>query len=1627
MQIKHLFLILTIICTLLLPSFVRAQQDEPQVVNIPDPNLAAVIRNTIGDDTITTHAMLALRTLYAGGYGIEDLTGIEHAQNLDFWLDLGNNNISDLSPLAELKKLERISLAGNNISDLSPLAELKNLKFLYLYDNNISDLSSLAELKKLEILLLRGNNISDISAIVGLTQLETLDLNKNNISVIPPLAELKKLETLGLTRNNISDISGLAGLTQFFAFDLRDNNISDLSPLTELKNLKQLNLQDNNISDLSPLADSELKNLEDLFLIRNNISDISGLAGLTQLKGLHLHDNNISDISAIVELTQLEYLSLSSNNISDISGLAGLTRLKILNLSSNNISDVSALAELKNLESLRLTYNNILDVSPLVGLINLKPRGGFYSALAIDANPLNYASINTHIPAMQAKGIEVGFGDRVPETLLQISGDAQQGGVNSALPLPFVVRVLDQGGGQFAGVPVTFTITTGEGELSATTVETDTNGKATALFQMGATPGTTTVRVTAPNISEPVEFTVTAIPHSEPVIVRDGNLRAKIMETLGKPFDETLTITDMLQLRTLTVDNMNIYDLTGLAYASNLKSLSLQGNRISNVAPLSGLTQLTTLDLRRNWISDMSPLRGLVHLKDADGLYLESNPLSDTSLQTYIPLLQEAGVNVYFDGKSLPSSPVVRLIYFLPRDRRPRPDINAQMDRLIKDIQMFYADEMERHGFGRKTFQFETDADGNAVVYHIAGKYEDTHYQRYSVWSEIGEQFDTSRHIYLATLDVSTEVIGSGYNVSCGVVDIATSRGFSNRALIPAAGGCFNVTGAAHELGHTFHLPHDYRNDSYLMSHGRYKNKLSKCAAGWLDVNPYFDSNNRVDSSLFKKRTSIEMLPPSLESPSHGVRLRFTLNDPDGLHQAMLVKNTLNLVACQRLDGSSSQTVDFVTTALSPKDTRVALWVIDARGNVTLLQSFPVDIAALLPPEKSVSIPDPNLAAAIREQIGDTITTHTMLNLTELYVPSSAITDLTGMEHAHYLTSLNLGGKNIGAWGNTNTVSDFSPLAGLINLQSLNLSHSSLTDISSLANLTNLTELVLSSNDLTDISPLANLTNLDALNLENNDLTDISPLANLTGLAVLNLDGNNISDISPLANLTGLGALYLGGNNISDISPLANLTHLTRLWISKNNISDVSPLANLTNLSGTVSLLDNSISDVSALVALENPSSHPLWIQGENGVRLSMNLIGNPLNDASINTYIPAIQAKGIGVSYDKPRYTPPSAEEITGPWLWMIAPTERDRGGVRSIDVDSLAVANAGTVTEAEIATNGANAGDRIGNFVWTPGRILPNIKNNINECLTRIRMIEGNINDYTAYALLSWTSETNQIGVPMHVGGDDAIKVWLNGEVVHRNAVNQYTTNFRNTFEVDIKRGKNLLLVKVSKGAGNWWSMFVGIDGFSGTQAPDIAVDVNGDGVVNVQDLVLVSANFGKTGQHSADVNGDGVVNIADLVLVAGALGDAAAAPSAFRETATALPSRATVEQWLTDAYRLSRLDARLERGIAWLERLLAALVPEETALLTNYPNPFNPETWIPYELAEPAEVTLRIYAVDGALVRRLVLGYQPAGTYHSKSRAAYWDGRNAQGEKVASGVYFYTFSAGDFEATRKMLIRK
>ena len=194
----------------------------------------------------------------------------------------------------------------------------------------------------------------------------------------------------------------------------------------------------------------------------------------------------------------------------------------------------------------------------------------------------------------------------------------------------------------------------------------------------------------------------------------------------------------------------------------------------------------------------------------------------------------------------------------------------------------------------------------------------------------------------------------------------------------------------------------------------------------------------------------------------------------------------------------------------------------------------------------------------------------------------------------------------------------------------------------------------------------------------------------------------------------------------------------------------------------------------------------------------------------------------------------------------------------------------------------------------------------------------------------------------------------------------------------------------------------------------------DVNEDGEINILDLVIVAA-FDASNER-ADVNGDGTVNILDLVAVASNLGEEDIAAPAVNN-----PTADQIQNWITQAMQADDGSPAFRRGIRALQNLLLSLRPETTALLPNYPNPFNPETWIPYHLANASDVQITIYDTSGSIVRTLLLGHRVAGYYTDRNQAAYWDGRNSVGERIASGVYFYQLQADSISQLRKMVILK
>ena len=203
----------------------------------------------------------------------------------------------------------------------------------------------------------------------------------------------------------------------------------------------------------------------------------------------------------------------------------------------------------------------------------------------------------------------------------------------------------------------------------------------------------------------------------------------------------------------------------------------------------------------------------------------------------------------------------------------------------------------------------------------------------------------------------------------------------------------------------------------------------------------------------------------------------------------------------------------------------------------------------------------------------------------------------------------------------------------------------------------------------------------------------------------------------------------------------------------------------------------------------------------------------------------------------------------------------------------------------------------------------------------------------------------------------------------------------------------------------------------------------DINNDGIVNIQDLISVSNSFDTDipANPKVDVNKDGSVDIIDLLIVAAHFGESTnpAAPATHTDISPKYLS--LVDKWLAQGRLADDGSNVFKQGIATLEGLLNSVIPGKTVLLPNYPNPFNPETWIPYDLAKDTDVHIYIYNLKGEFIRQLSLGFQTEGTYRTQTQAAYWDGRNSAGEFVASGVYFYTLHAGQVKATRRMVITK
>ncbi len=307
------------VCLIVLSCTLNTAAAQEEIVDVPDPILAAVIRDKLG---LAPNAPITRQQMYRLGFltvydsdiiritgernWIRNLTGLEHATELR-WLILHTTNwASDLSPLTGLTQLTNLELSFGKINDLSPLTGLTQLTNLELIGNKINDLRPIAGLTQLKSLRIPFNPISDFSPLTGLTQLTELAVSVTSVEIMSDLrrnVDLTQLQHLTIygEGNQIGDINFFENLTELEYLTLFDAQISDVSPLAGLTNLQYLGLGRNQISDVSPLVG--LINLRDLHLSNNQIVDVTPLAGLTNLRILGLRDNQIIDITPLAPLT----------------------------------------------------------------------------------------------------------------------------------------------------------------------------------------------------------------------------------------------------------------------------------------------------------------------------------------------------------------------------------------------------------------------------------------------------------------------------------------------------------------------------------------------------------------------------------------------------------------------------------------------------------------------------------------------------------------------------------------------------------------------------------------------------------------------------------------------------------------------------------------------------------------------------------------------------------------------------------------------------------------------------------------------------------------------------------------------------------------------------------------------------------------------------------------------------------------------------------------------------------------------------------------------------------------------------------------------------------------------------
>ena len=1343
------------------------------------------------------------------------------------------------------------------------------------------------------------------------------------------------------------------------------------------------------------ITNEDMARLHSLIIRDQEIKDLTGLEHAINIRNLDLMSNSISDITPLAKLIHMEFLYLGKNLIKDMSPVENMTKLEVLWLFRNNITDISPVASLTNLKDLsvngtvhldstgrgpRITGEAITDISPIANLIKLE-------RLDLGSNKIKDISVIANLTQLKELNLAVN----------EISNISSLSNLTQITELQLAYNLVYNISSLAGLTKLTFLWLSDNNVSDISAVARLTNLTSLSLGDNNISDISAVANLT--NLMELSLFGNNVSDIS--AVARLTNLTSL---SLGDKISDISAVAGLTNLKSLSLGDNNISNISAVAGLINLESLWLFGNNISDISAVAGLINLESLLLRNNGISDISAVAGLanlttlwlssnsisdlsamVNLTNLTFVNVESNPLSYPAIYTQIPILQNRGVRMNFynrtptklvkisgDQHVLPSASLSIIV-------EVQNEINSVFEGVPVMFSITEGDET------LSTTNTVTDKNGRAESILTIGPNIGT--------TTIEVSAAEIEHPVTFTVVAKEDVIIPDSNLRNAI------RVAIKRTLGKVLGDQID--------------PSDIARLTILNAQDKGINDLTGLELATNLTDLYLTDNNITDISALANLTNLTTL----------------LLDENNITDISMLRSLTNITGLMLNDNNISD-----MSVLANLTNLTTLWL--SNNNIT-------DISAVAG----------------------------LTNLTGLVLDRNNISDISVLAGLTNLEAL---------WLSNNNITDISMVAGLANLTGLRMSHNNIIDISAVAGLTNLTNLSFFDNNIMDVSAIKGLTNLTSLRLGDNKISDISALAGLINLTELWLYDNSITDISPLVANTGLGDgdyAYLAGNALTYSSIYTHIPTLTDRGVTVQ-FTDRRPLT-FSKISGEhqrdVSFAPLSRPFVVEVRAMGYPfEGVPVtFTVTAGGGTLSVTQTTTDKNGRAestltlgpnLGTHTVEVSAAGI----QEPVTFNAISDELPTEYLWSVP------SGINLIHVPLKVTAVDGvemiieSVSDLYDALGGTDAVNVLVTYDYS-GRGWVSYASPQDRDTSADRLLTD---DMGIIAIMTNPVTARLQGTPLGTNENSTITLKQGTNLVGIPLRDSRITRISDLFTIDGIRD-NVIAIIVSDGgefkavgrAGDDGDIpIIGGQSFLLNVRSDATVAISGVGWYNalgVQAAPLITVKGIEVGNATPVLAMRGSIanerirtNKANFRVIAKNLSTGKAVSTTIAN-ADLLRSKGIGYQVTivdTETARAAQIGDILEisaqstdpfigiqpfqytvttedvkRSRIELNDLIAYEIPPETKLLANYPNPFNPETWIPYRLAEDANVLLTIYDSDGRVVRSLDVGHRKAAVYETRDKAIYWDGRNQVGERVASGVYFYHLSVGDYSATKRMVILK